>query len=1014
MDGSPQHYWKCPEERDGQANFLAAAADEFPAPAEAEVSQLNRRDFLTAAGFAVAALSIAGCSRPPQRVALPMVTPEEGVVPGRARFYASTCSGCSAGCGLLVKSRDGRPIKLEGNPEHPLSRGGLCAVGQASLLGLYDRLRLQGPLANGQPSTWQDVDGDIRRQLDDIQRQGGKVRVLSGTILSPTCRDLIGRFLSRFPGGQHVVLDALSSSAVLDAHQSTHGVRALPHYRLERAEVIVSLDADFLGTWLSPVAFSRAYHEGRSLAGEAPRCSWHVQMEARLSLSGAKADQRLRILPGEIGLILSHLAARLAPRARFGWEAGQLPDSTIPTTTLDAIADRLWDKQGKSLVLCGSAKVEDQTLCNLLNHMLGNYGQAVDIQRPSMQRQGNDAAAAGLLRELQEGQVAALFILASNPVYSQAAGQEWAEALRRVPLLVSCAERPDETTALAKYVCPHPHFLASWGDAEPVAGILSLAQPTFPPLGNTRTVLESLATWSGNARSARQLVQDYWRDRVFPRQTTQRDFQAFWDKAVHDGVVDLPAPATPVRDFNLGAVRPALTVERPAENHFALALYPKVGLLDGSHAYNPWLHELPDPITKVVWDNYACLSPAAAQKLNIVDGDVVRIEADGVALELPALIQPGQHDQAVAIPLGYGSRLSERFGQVGPQWLEGQPTLGPNGLVGGNAAPFLGQKQVRLTKTGRQHPLATTQTHHSLSVPSRLAPAGEQRRPMIQETTLDAWPRWRAPRPHLGEDLWPADHLATPPRLRWGMVIDLNACTGCSACVIACQAENNVPVVGKDEVRRQREMHWIRIDRYYAEAGAQGDVDVAFQPMMCQHCGNAPCETVCPVLATVHSSEGLNQQVYNRCVGTRYCANNCPYKVRRFNWFNYPREDALHNLVLNPDVTVRSRGVMEKCSFCVQRIQEAKLEARRLGEPLADGAVQTACQQSCPAQAIYFGDLNDPNSAVSRLVRSGRGYQVLAELNVKPAVSYLPIVRNRVTPQPPPGERADRTGGDHG
>jgi molybdopterin-containing oxidoreductase family iron-sulfur binding subunit len=439
----------------------------------------------------------------------------------------------------------------------------------------------------------------------------------------------------------------------------------------------------------------------------------------------------------------------------------------------------------------------------------------------------------------------------------------------------------------------------------------------------------------------------------------------------------------------------------------ALVLYPKVSLRDGRHAYNPWLQELPDPISKVAWDNYACLSPTAAAALQVQTGSVIRLEVPGAQglppLELPVLVQPGQHDQVVAVALGYGGQVSARFTDVGPPWLEARPTLGGNGKIGVNAAALVAWRDgernpaagnVRLTRVGRQQPLACTQHHHSIQVPHALAPPGHESRPTIRETTLAALAHPGPHGQHAHEEpanMWPPDHPSAGHR--WGMVIDLQACTGCSACVVACQVENNIPVVGKDEVRRQREMHWLRIDRYYAEHA--GKVDVAFQPMLCQHCGNAPCETVCPVLATVHSSEGLNQQVYNRCVGTRYCANNCPYKARRFNWFAYAHEDTLQNLTLNPDVTVRSRGVMEKCTFCVQRIQEARIDARARGETLRDGMVQTACQQSCPAHAIAFGDLSDPNSQVSRLLHDPRRYRVLAELNVEPSVSYLEIVRHR-------------------
>jgi molybdopterin-containing oxidoreductase family iron-sulfur binding subunit len=1068
-DESPKRFWKSLPMRD----TAPATADEFP-PGPPAGEGLSRRDFLRAAGFVIAGTTLAGCQRAPVQQALPLLVQPEGAVPGRADYYASTCAGCSAGCGLLAKVRDGRPIKLEGNPEHPLSRGGLCAVGQASLLGLYDSLRLQHPLHRGRQATWPEVDGLILQQLDDIRRRGGKVRVLSGTITSLTTQALIARLLARFPEPQdvrqHVVYDPLSSSAILDAHRQTHGAHVLPRYLFERAEVVVSFDADFLGTWISPVEFAAGYHAGRTLEGSPPRCSFHLQFESRLSLTGCKADERILIAPGEMGLVMTHLArrlARLAVRSGVSFPAAGAEVPPVADGLLDRLAERLWRKRGRSLVVCGSQDIAEQLLCNLLNRLLDNYGATLDVARPSYQRQGDDAALDVLLGELRRSQVAALFLLGCNPAYDLPGGSEWEALLQRVPLVVSCAERLDETARLARYVCPVPHALASWGDAEPVAGVVSLSQPTLRPLGDTRPLLESLAAWSGVRQSAYDLMRSTWEAEVLPRYRTalavlgasttgsvgrtdghgpllassalvaggvyrgDGTFQAFWDQSLHEGFARVAPREVRAQAFNLGAVQPVLQARRPAEGTFSLVLYPKVGMLDGRHAYNPWLQELPDPVSKVTWDNYACLAPAAASRLGLSDGDVVRLETPGPgaarALELPVLIQPGQHDGVVAVALGYGSAASARFADIGPRWLEARPTLGPGRLVGVNAAPLMRleagtlrftRHDVRLTPLGRRQPLASTQDHHTITVPRHLAQPGHERRPIVQETTVAALNASPSHPPNHQEpeqpDLWPEDHHATGHR--WGMAIDLAACTGCSACVVACQVENNIPVVGKDEVSRHREMHWLRIDRYYS--GEVGDVDVAHQPMLCQQCGNAPCETVCPVLATVHSAEGLNQQVYNRCVGTRYCANNCPYKVRRFNWFDYARDDALQNLVLNPEVTVRSRGVMEKCTFCVQRIQEAKIEALRQELPLADGAIQPACQQSCPAQAIVFGDLNDPRSRVARLARDRRGYRVLAELNVRPSVTYLKGVRNRpLTPSPRTQGERDRDealdGGGH-
>jgi molybdopterin-containing oxidoreductase family iron-sulfur binding subunit len=1010
-------FWKSLAERDGDPAFLDTLDREFVTPPGPGLFGLNRRSFLKAAGFAFSGALLSGCQRAPTRLALPQVVQPPEQTPGRPLYYATTCGECSAGCGVLAKSMDGRPIKLEGNPDHPLSRGGLCAVGQASILGLYDGKRLQHPLKNGETATWAAVDNEIRGKLEEVRRQGKTVYIISETITSPTARHCIAKFLTSFPSPRHVVFEPLSRSAILDAHFVTHGARVLPRYRLDLAKVIVSFDADFLGSWIAPVQFTASYQAGRQLNGPSASISHHVQVESRLSMTGSKADQRLCVAPGELGLVMTQLAARIARRAGLDWGAGDLESSSVPGPTLNDLAGRLWTARGKSLVLCGSQDPAHQQLCNFLNCLLQNYGATLDVERASNQSQSNDAALQEMLQDIRNGAVGALLIYRSNPIYDLPESQIVADGLRTIPLVVSFAARMDETAAMAGYVCPEPHYLETWNDSEAEDGVVSLSQPLMQPLGDTRPLLESLVSWLGQSKSAHEQIREHWHDRIHPRSSAGVSFQTFWDQALHDGfavVESKPLNNRPLQNM-AAAVEPIRTALPLPQGTIGLALYAKVAVPGGRHSYNPWLQELPDPISKVVWDNYACLSPASAAACGLHDGDVVRLEAtpdaNVPALELPVQIQPGQHDSVVAVALGYGSQASARFASLGPRWLQAQSTVGPHGLVGVNAAPFLawadGHLQyagrgVHLVKTGRRQPLACTQTHHSLNVPDALAPAGQQRRPMIQETTLaelrgeSSSNHRRTELPQVEQrDLWPDDHATTGGH-RWGMVVDLQACTGCSACVVACQAENNIPVVGKDEVARHREMHWLRIDRYYSSPAdaAAGSPRVAFQPMMCQHCGNAPCETVCPVLATVHGSEGLNQQVYNRCVGTRYCANNCPYKVRRFNWFAYAHDDTLQNLSLNPDVTVRSRGVMEKCTFCIQRIQEVKLEARRLGIPLADGSLQTACQQSCPARAIAFGDLNDPQSTVAQLASSRRAYKVLSELNVQPSVTYLGPLRN--------------------
>ena len=1000
MSGEKKQYWKTLAEKEGGPEFLRAPAEELSV---ASPRQFRRRDFMKATGFTLGVAFATGCSRAPVQRALPLLSEPEEFVPGRSLFYSTTCAGCSAGCGVFAKVRDGRPIKLEGNPEHPLSRGGLCATGQASLLGLYDSQRLQHPLKEGKKVSWLEVDRAIQAELARVRNERGTVRVLSGTIPSPTFRAAIQEFLRGFADARHVVYDPLSKSALLDAHAQTHAMRVLPHFHFDKAEVIVSFDADFLGTWISPVEYTAAYRAGRDLGSR--HVSYHVQFEPRMSVAGSKADQRFAVAPGEMGLLVTQLTRRVARKAGAWFDESEPESASVTPAFLDELADRLWQARGRTLIVCGTNDSQQQVLTNYLNHLLGNYGTSIDLERPSLQAEGSDHELERLFGELRDGSVQALLIAGANPVFDLPGGEELGDALKKVPLLVSSAERIDETSALAKYVLPEPHYLETWSDTEAISGMVSLRQPTVHPLGETRTLVETIAAWSGKPRSSYDLLRESWKAKIFPRQKKEADFETFWERALEDGFAEVEPGSARPQPFNVRAVIPVLHAQSLAANSFALVLYPTVAMLDGHNAYNPWLHELPDPVTKVTWDNCACVSPATAGRLGLADGDVVRlVTSDSKTLELPTYLQPGQNERVIAVALGYGSRLSARFAKIGPQWIDALLSVGDNGLVGVNAAPLLTlslgalqytASEVTVTRTGKQRELASTQTHDTLTVPKRLTPRGSGPRPLIQETSLAAYRK----DPHSGvedheekEDLWPTDHPYSGPR--WGMVIDLNACTGCSSCVVACQVENNIPVVGRDEIRRNREMHWLRIDRYYSERES-GQIEVAYEPLMCQQCENAPCETVCPVLATVHSEDGLNQQVYNRCIGTRYCANNCPYKGRRFNWFNYAHDDQFENLVLNPDVAVRSRGVMEKCTFCVQRIQEAKIEAKCRGERVADGAVGTACQQSCPARAIYFGDLNDPTSQVSKMMADPRRYRLLEELNVRPSVGYLTVVRNR-------------------
>ncbi|MCA9011914.1 MAG: 4Fe-4S dicluster domain-containing protein, partial [Planctomycetaceae bacterium] len=896
---------------------------------ESDRVDISRRRFLEAAGFSFSLLTLQGCSKAPVEYAIPFTDQPEGFVPGKARQFATTCSGCAAGCGLLVNVRDGRPLKMEGMPEHPLSHGGLCAIGQALPLGLYDSHRLKHPLYKGEASDWSEIDNGISGILKEINQAPGKVRFVTSTITSPTLQSAINAFLTQFPDSRHITLDAENCSAILTAHQQTHGARILPRYAFDQADVIVSLGADFLGTWISPVEFTAAWRTRRVPTTERPEMSFHVQLEGRMSLTGSNADRRFRLAPDEFSGVLNQLYVALAERVGQTLDRKGLEPSAVTEADLAALVDRLWNSQGHSLVLCDSQNVSEQILVNAINHLLGNYGKTIDIDRRSRQRQGNDSDVVTLIDELISGNVSALFVAGTDLTHNLPMTDALAEAISKVRLLVSFSERSDDFASRAHFVCPDHHPLESWMDAEPVSGIVSLCQPLLAPLGKTRSVLESLASWSGQNSSALEIVRATWERDIMPR-TKSTAFQPFWDQAVHDGFVEVTPLASTTGEFRTEVVKLVLAAGAPGD--YCLSLYFKVGMTDSRHAHNPWLQELPDPVTKVTWDNYVSVSAATAARLGITDGDVVRVAIgeDGDSIELPTLIQRGQHDRVIAIALGYGVKGTDRFSAIGPQWLESRLTVDVSETVGKNAAIFIksfdgalhhSRNDITIQKVGRRHDLATTQEHHTLEIPRNVAPHGAEVRDVVQQTSLAAFaldPRAGTPVKHVESDvqLWAEDH--PKKQHAWGMSIDLNACTGCSACLVACQSENNVPVVGKDEVRRQREMHWIRIDRYYA--GEEDDVQVSHQPMMCQHCDNAPCETVCPVLATTHSDDGLNQMTYNRCVGTKYCSNNCPYKVRRFNWYNNNGDmngTLEHPIPLskNPEVTLRSRGVMEKCTF---------------------------------------------------------------------------------------------------
>jgi MoCo/4Fe-4S cofactor protein with predicted Tat translocation signal len=975
-------YWKSVEELQHGPRQRGEFPGGLPSSGRGETT---RRDFLAAMGFTLAAAGLAGCRAPVQN-AIPLLVGSDDIIPGVANWYATTCGGCASSCSLLVKQRDGRPIKIEGNAESTVFGGGTCATGQATVLSLYDDERLRGPLWHAQPANWAEIDQHVLFALSEAASSTREIVLLSGTITSPSTRSIIAKWRARYPNFRHVEYDSVSLSALRAANGQSFGQPVVPHYAFDKARVIVGLEADFLGTWLSPVEFARQYAANRKPEGVP---ALHIQFESGMSVTGSNADVRVAVPPSQLGLVAVALLWRISRKAGAPF-AAEVHDP-IDSRKLDAVTEELWKHRGESLVVSGSNDVSVQVTVNALNVALGNFGKTIDIARPSRQRSGDDIAMAGLVEKMQRGAVHTLMMLGVNPAYDYPDAEQFLAGLEKVTLSVSFSDRRDETSSHVHAITPDHHFLEAWGDAEPVESHFSLAQPLIAPLFETRAAQETLLRWLGHDEADHYTyLREFWRTDIFPRQKELHSFDAFWERSLQDGVVAVsPGSTAAMPKFQgdwkaaVGKIAAEARESRAAatENRFELHCYETVALRDGRHANNPWLQELPDPITKVTWGNYAAIAPSLAQKIGVSDGDVVRITVGKRQLEIPAFIQPGQDARTISIALGYGRKQVGRAGQnVGVNAY----TL--TSMEQGHRRYFA--KNVVLEKTGRAEKLGSTQTHFSM-----------EGRPIVLETSLEELQK--------GAEL--RAETETPPTLwterlhgehAWGMAIDMNSCTGCSACVVACQAENNVPVVGKDQIERIRIMHWIRIDRYYS--GPEEDPVSVHQPMMCQHCQNAPCETVCPVVATTTSSEGLNQQVYNRCIGTRYCANNCPYKVRRFNWYNYTEnpqfdfnmESPLGRMVLNPDVAVRSRGVMEKCSLCVQRIQLAKNIALQGRRELADGEIQTACQQACPSQAIVFGDLKDPNSRVSQMQLNQRRYQVLDELGTRPNISYLKKVRN--------------------
>lgn len=946
----------------------------------------NRRDFLKYVGFSIGAATLAACTSTPVKYALPYVVKPNEIIPGVANYYASTFWDGVEYVSVLVKTREGRPIKIEGNDLCKVSKGGTSARAQASVLSLYDNARLKGPHKDGKLSnSWDEIDNAI---INALNASAGSTYLITQSIISPSTKKLIQTFCDKFKA-KHIVYDAVSYSGMLEANEKCFGKRIIPQYYFDKCEVVVGFNADFLGTWLSPTGNIRSYADAKRLL-EKKEMLLHIQFETNLTLTGSNADKRIPMKPSQEGAAILAL---------YNTIASQLGKPTLPGegaklagNYIDVAANKLLKAKGKSIVVSGSNDPNVQLLVNGINILLENYGSTIDIANHTNYFQGVDSEFEGFMADLEAGKVKTVLFYGANPAYNYYNAAKFESLISKVETRITFSAFKDEIAKLCNYILPDSHYLESWSDAQPVSNLYAIQQPTINKLFNTRQFSESLLKFLGDKRTAYEYVKDYYKDVIYTalHGEPNGDFEKHWVKSLHDGITELKSKETKdyaIKDdiFKTAAAK----VNEIKGSGYEVLLYLKVGLGDGSMANNPWLQELPDPITKVCWDNYVTIGKAFADKLGLQTNDVVNISAGNVKLKLPVWVQPGQTNETIGIALGYGRKSA---GKVGDS-------------IGTNAYPLVrllnGTRQyyntVSIEKTSETYTLASTQTHHTIMGRSE---------DILREYSHNEFLKLEKEKPVEWVTLYPKYEKTGH---YWAMAIDLTACVGCGACVVACQAENNIPVVGKDEIHRRRELHWIRIDRYYSASKDNPEQPeeyptVTFQPMMCQHCDNAPCENVCPVLAIAHSSEGLNQQVYNRCVGTRYCANNCPYKVRRFNWFDYTNAenfiynpvDDLGRMVLNPDVVVRARGTMEKCSMCVQRLQAAKLAAKAEGKPLEDGMATTACQTACPANAIIFGDLNDPNSKIAKFYFNQRSFRVIEAVKTYPHISYMGKVRHEL------------------
>ncbi|MGD9765324.1 MAG: TAT-variant-translocated molybdopterin oxidoreductase [Candidatus Binatia bacterium] len=977
MSGARErHYWKSPGELNGSAEFQEWREREFLAGAADAPDGITRRTMLQLAGASLCLAGFASCRRPVESI-VPYVNAPEQIVPGVPLRYATAMPVGANALGLVVESHEGRPTKIEGNELHPASRGAASAWAQAAIYGLYDPDRARALVRRGGAATTAPTWKDFAEHWTKIHAelgadQGAGFAVLLEPYNSPTTARLVAKLRERFPAARIVAFAPLGDENAYAGIAAAAGAAYEPAYHFDRARVILSLDADFLLADRDAVRHARGFADGRRMAAPGDAMNRLYAVESALTITGVAADHRLRLPSSRIAAFTAALAAELglAPAGAAATE--------IDGKWLAAVARDLKQNAGQSLIVAGAhqpAAVHAAVAC--LNNALGSIGTTVTYTDAIDSARSRTDDLRQLVADMHGGRMKTLVVMGGNPAYDAPADFDFAAALAKVPNRIRLGAYVDETSAACEWHLPEAHFLEAWGDARAVGGTLSVVQPLIAPLFGGKSAIEVLALLeSGEERPGYDLVRETWQPLL------GANFERAWSRALHDGVL-ADSEQTPVAiqidmaalDALVGSA--LVTAPAPTAERLELVFRPSAAVYDGRFANNAWLQELPEPVTKLTWDNAALLSQATASALGVNSGDLVRLTLRDRQVDAAALVLPGSADHSVTLALGYGRQAAGRVGNgTGFDVYRLRTSESPGFDLG-----------LQLQRLGGTYPLSVTSQHWSMEgrVIAQQAPLDEYRRhPALAREHEEHLPPQKSP--------WEEHRYATSPQ--WGMTIDLNSCIGCNACIVACQSENNIPVVGKDQVARGREMQWIRVDRYFAGRPEAPD-SIIFQPVPCQQCENAPCEQVCPVAATVHDQEGLNVMVYNRCIGTRYCSNNCPYKVRRFNFYNFTVDmPRTLELAQNPDVTVRSRGVMEKCSYCVQRVNRGKIDAKLAGRELADGDVKTACQQTCPTQAIQFGNLRDPQSTVVALKASERNYNLLPELNARPRTTYLLRLRN--------------------